>query len=571
MNTRSNKKIENSEHKYINSKTKSKIPTKSKVQNPPNLATSIETDLKIASSKEVSELQKRKKVLMLGWEFPPVINGGLGVACLGISKGLSRFVDLTVILPKSDPAFIVQNVELIGLNNLDLRELLKKENYEARKRIQEQEVHPESGFSENKTPENGEKMINTYIDPVTEYDTFADTEYVNIQIDPYYHPFKDITDQDSYLQNFTRTSKNAEEGTSNENEKINNEELQNRRVSSVFAFANRGSREVYDEEGEELQTEDLMIEKFLHAFRDGELYGEDVIQKVILYSKYVLKIAQRKDFDIIYAHDWMTFLAGLEVKAKTGKPLALHVHALDYDRGGPDSKGWIFELEKYAMENADLIMPVSNYTASVITGHYGINSKKVSAVHNGADHVEVVKGQKGFPEKLVLFLGRVTGQKGPEFFLEVASKVFASYPKVRFVVAGTGDRLKRLIETGAFRQIGHKFHFTGFLTKEKVHRLLGMTDVYCMPSVSEPFGLSALEAAQFGVPMVISKQSGVAEVLGGALSADYWDVNLMAEQIIKLLKSKRLSSKVVKQSLIDMEKLTWDIAAAKIYDNFYRY
>ncbi|MDQ3395318.1 MAG: glycosyltransferase family 4 protein [Bacteroidota bacterium] len=529
---------------------------------------------------------------MLGWEFPPVINGGLGVACLGLSKGLSKFVDLTVILPKSDPTFIVENVALIGLNNIDLRQILKQD----KKVNQQQNIsvdnatkgHEEIGplVEEIVTqPDSAQPKYNIKVrdleqgkdqDPVTEYDTFAITEYVDIQIDPYHHVNKEIYEESTYIINLaTKIGMGSGEegvtGPENPAQPI----VAAREHKSVFANAAVPSKESFQEEHEAIEQEGgavepdhLMIENFLHAFRDGELYGEDVIQKVILYSKYVLKIAAKKDFDIIYAHDWMTFLAGIEVKAKTGKPLALHVHALDYDRGGPDSKGWIFELEKFAMENADLIMPVSNYTASVVTGHYGIDPKKVFAVHNGADPVDVFSEEKGFPEKLVLFLGRVTGQKGPEFFLEVASKVFENYPKVRFVVAGTGDKLKRLIETGSYREIGHKFHFTGFLNKEKVHKLLAMTDVYCMPSVSEPFGLTALEAAQFGVPMVISKQSGVSEVLGGALSADYWDVNLMAEHIISLLKSKRLSSKVVKQSNEDLKNLTWDIAAEKIYNNF---
>ncbi len=436
----------------------------------------------------------KKKVLMLGWEFPPVINGGLGVACLGLSKALSEFVELTVILPKSDPHFIVENVELIGLNNIDLKKILKasKESF------------------------------------TTQYDTFAETSYVDIDIDPYLHISETIGQE---------TNRHTESTTK----------------STTIA---------------DVETEDLMIEKFLHVFRDGELYGQDVIQKVIYYSKYVLRLAAEKDFDIIYAHDWMTFLAGLELKARMNKPLVLHVHALDYDRGGPESKGWIFDLEKYAMENADLILPVSEYTASVIANHYHIDPAKITPVHNGADEVNVYKVEKGFPEKLVLFLGRVTGQKGPEFFLEVASKVYENYPKVRFVVAGTGDRLKRMIESGAYKEIGHKFHFTGFLDKEKVHHLLAMTDVYCMPSVSEPFGLSALEAAQFGIPMVISKQSGVAEVLSGALSADYWDTDLMADHILALLKSKRLANQVVKMSNNDLKNLSWKDAAKKVNSAF---
>lgn len=439
---------------------------------------------------------------MLGWEFPPVINGGLGVACLGIAKSLADYVDLTIILPKTDPEFIVENVGLIGLNNIDLKALLQNEK--------------------NTVERQSTKTA-------TAYDTFSEAKYININFDPYFN----LSSSDTRVEQ----TKHAHTGE----------------VTS---------------EAEKILKEELIIEEFLNAFRDGELYGKDVIQKVILYSKYVLKLVQHREFDIIYAHDWMTFLAGIEVKFRTGKPLALHVHALDYDRGGPDSRGWIYDLEKYAMQHADVIIPVSEYTGDIIAGHYGIERSKIFPVHNGVDVVDVYREEKAFPEKLVLFLGRVTGQKGPEFFLEVASNVFEKYKKVRFVVAGTGDRLKRLIETGAYRQIGHKFHFTGFLDKEKVHKLLAMADVYCMPSVSEPFGLSALEAAQFGIPMVISKQSGAAEVLKGALKADYWDVELMAEHITSLLESKRLTNKVVKQGFEDLKSLSWTHSATKIMSAF---
>ncbi len=437
---------------------------------------------------------------MLGWEFPPVINGGLGVACLGIAKSLSEYVDLTIILPKTDPEFVVDKVGLIGLNNIDLRALLQSE-----------------------------KIVKDSQTTKTAYDTFSEAKYINLNFDPY----------------FNLTS-----------EETNTERTKHTHTGEVIT------------EAEKVLKEELIIEEFLNAFHHGELYGKDVIQKVILYSKYVLRIVNEREFDIIYAHDWMTFLAGIEVKFRTGKPLALHVHALDYDRGGPDSRGWIYDLEKYAMQHADVIIPVSEYTGDIIAGHYGIDRAKIFPVHNGVDVVEAYREEKAFPEKLVLFLGRVTGQKGPEFFLEVASNVFEKYKKVRFVVAGTGDRLKRLIETGAYRQIGHKFHFTGFLDKEKVHKLLAMADVYCMPSVSEPFGLSALEAAQFGIPMVISKQSGAAEVLRGALKADYWDVELMAAHITSLLESKRLVNKVVKQGFEDLESLSWDHSATKILAAF---
>jgi len=304
----------------------------------------------------------------------------------------------------------------------------------------------------------------------------------------------------------------------------------------------------------------------LESFKTGELYGSDLGSKVVEFSKIAAKMAMLETFDVIHAHDWMTFLAGVEVKKATGKPLVVHVHALQYDRAGADARGWIYEIEKYGMEEADCVVPVSHYTGLIISSYYGIDAAKIRPVHNGAHPVEVFTMKKKFPEKLVLFLGRLTSQKGPEFFLETASRVIAQNPNVRFVVAGTGDKLRPLIESGAFRGLGGHFHFTGFLDKDKVNDLLSMTDVYCMPSVSEPFGLSALEAAQFGIPAVISKQSGVAEVLKGALKADFWDVELMAKHINDLLSDDELRERVVEQAKHDIAASTWDAAGAKVVE-----
>ena len=266
----------------------------------------------------------------------------------------------------------------------------------------------------------------------------------------------------------------------------------------------------------------------------------------------------------------MTF-AGVEIKKHTGKPLAVHVHSLSYDRSGPDSRGWVYDIEKYGMQEADIVIPVSDYTGDIVVHHFGIDRNKVFPVHNGVDLVDAYKQDKSFPEKLVLFLGRITLQKGPEIFLEIASKVLKETDNVRFVMAGTGDKLKRIIESGSYKNVGNKFHFTGFLDKEKVNSLLSQADVYCMPSVSEPFGLSALEAAQFGIPAVISKQSGVAEVLKGALKADFWDVDLMAEHISCLLNDSEVKDSVVENSYKDLRGLTWDSASEKIIDVFSNY
>ena len=419
----------------------------------------------------------RLRVLKLGWEFPPLINGGLGVACLGLSQALAKHVDLRVIVPRSAPDASFDGFQLTGLNNLRIEELQSVEGH-------------------------------------YRYESFAQIDRVPIHLDPY------------------DTSETTVE-------------------------------QIRMEPGGEIKFSQTTRNQ-LEQFKMGELYGADLGTKVVEFSKIAAKLALLTDFDIVHAHDWMTFLAGVEVKKATGKPLVLHVHASQYDRAGADARGWIYDIEKYGMEEADAVIPVSRYTGQVCAGHYGIDPAKIHPVHNGAEPVRVFSTRKKFPEKLVLFLGRLTAQKGPEFFLEIASKVLDVNKNVRFVMAGTGERLKPLIESGAFRGLGGYFHFTGFLNKEKVNELLSMTDIYCMPSVSEPFGLSALEAAQFGIPAVISKQSGVAEVLKGALKADFWDVELMAKHIIDLLEDDELRERVVKQAEQDMASSTWDAAAEKV-------
>lgn len=427
----------------------------------------------------------RKKVMMLGWEFPPVINGGLGVACLGLAKAMRQHVDLSIILPKSDPNYVVEQVELIGLNNLTL-----------------QEIHDYQAYT-------------------TAYSIFEDVTFIQAEISAY----------GSDPQRVTTPEKNVS-------------------ISS------------------KTDVKTTQLKQDLALFEFGDLYGNDLIDRVRQYAHYVVQVAKDKEFDVIWAHDWMTYLAGVELKKATGKPLVIHVHATTYDRGGEQARGWVYDIEKYGMLNADAILPVSEYTGKVCVEHFGADSSKITPIHNGVEWVDTFKEKKSFPETLVLFLGRITGQKGPEKFLEIADQVIQKNKKVRFVMAGSGDQLKRIIETGAFKHIGDKFHFTGFLNKQKVNRLLAMTDIYCMPSVSEPFGLSALEAAQFGIPVIISKQSGAAEVMSGALKTDFWDVDLTAQYILDLMEDKEFAGRVVEAGFNDLKNLTWENAASKIMQVF---
>lgn len=251
-------------------------------------------------------------------------------------------------------------------------------------------------------------------------------------------------------------------------------------------------------------TKTRQIVEVHNQFSRSDLYGVDVFEKVNYYSEIVKRIAANLSFDIIHVHDWMTCPAGIMLKEVSGKPLVLHIHSLTYDRLGPEKIDWIYKIEK-ALRKANMIIPVSQYTGNIIHEFYKISPRKIFPVHNGIENVKPFKSEKNFPEKLILFLGRVTMQKGPEFFLEAATRIIENNEKVRFVVAGKGDKLQEIIESGAYSELSHKIHFTGFLKRSEVQYILSITDIFCMPSVSEPFGLTALEAVQFGIPVILSK------------------------------------------------------------------
>jgi hypothetical protein len=280
-------------------------------------------------------------------------------------------------------------------------------------------------------------------------------------------------------------------------------------------------------------------------------------------------MALEMDFDVIHAHDWITYPAAVRIKEMTGKPLVVHVHSLETDRVGEKAKGdWnrVFEVELKGMQKADRVIPVSRYTQDCATEHYGIAEEKFYPVHNAIDPAETFRVPNLSGEKLVLFLGRVTFQKGPEFMVETAYKLLQVYPNVMFFVAGVGDMMDDLKKKVLERGIDHKFVFAGFLSKTNVRKILAQADVYFMPSVSEPFGLSALEAAQFDVPCVISRQSGVAEVLPNALNADFWDTETFANYIYGLLNYEGIRKDMVNRTRKDIAQLTWDDSARDVME-----
>ncbi len=298
-------------------------------------------------------------------------------------------------------------------------------------------------------------------------------------------------------------------------------------------------------------------------------YGANLMEEVARYAMVGATIAmQRKDeFDVIHAHDWLTYLAGIAAKQLTGKPLVIHVHATSFDRASDDKIDTrVFDLEKRGMEAADKVIAVSELTRNIVINRYGIDPDKVVAVHNAVDFSgrENLEVERNVKDKVVTFLGRVTYQKGPEYFIEAAAKVLKRCNNVRFVMAGSGDMLNRCIRHVARLGISDRFHFTGFLRGVEVQKMFALSDVYVMPSISEPFGISPLEAMQTNVPSIISKQSGCAEILNYALKVDFWDVDAMSDAIYGLLNYPAISALAARCGYEEVNSLKWNNAAAKV-------
>lgn len=295
-------------------------------------------------------------------------------------------------------------------------------------------------------------------------------------------------------------------------------------------------------------------------------YTENLMKEVDEYALVAAQIASEYDFDIIHAHDWLTYKAGIAAKKISGKPLVVHIHATEHDRSGENNlNDVVYGLEKYGMSEADAVCAVSDLTRKIVIEKYGIPAEKVYTLHNAVEpNVKKVVREKFVKEKIVTFLGRVTYQKGPEYFVESAKKVLEKDPNVRFVLAGDGDLMPKVIEHVAELGISDRFHFTGFLRGEEIDQMFGMSDVYVMPSISEPFGISPLEAMRAYVPVVISKQSGVAEVLTHAVKTDFWDVDAMADSIYGILHYPALAAFFSKYGKEDVDNLKWEHVAAKL-------
>ena len=298
-------------------------------------------------------------------------------------------------------------------------------------------------------------------------------------------------------------------------------------------------------------------------------YGTNLMEEISRYALVAGTIASQYDFDVIHAHDWLTYYAGIAAKKVSGKPLVAHIHATEFDRTGENVNSIVYDIERAGMMAADRVIAVSNLTRKIVINKYGIDSHKVFTVHNAIEPVdkpEVLNINKAVPEKVVTFLGRITFQKGPEYFVETAHKVLQKDRNVRFVMAGSGDMLNKMIRRAAQLKIADRFHFTGFLRGEAVDRMFALSDVFVMPSISEPFGLVPLEAMRTNVPVIVSKQSGVAEILKHAIKVDFWDVDGTADAIYGILHYSALAKTFIKYGKDEVDNLKWEYAAVKIMD-----
>lgn len=409
------------------------------------------------------------KVLMLGWEYPPHIAGGLGTACEGLTKALASLgLKIKFVVPA-----------LYGSENAPHMELMSSEQLASKVEISKSRV---------------------------------DLEKIRLLtfLSPYQRP-------EEYI-----------ECKSNE---------------SIFTrLIGENSRQ-------------------LSSKYDGSLFDH-----VISFSNQIIFASLQCDFDIIHAHDWMTFPAAVALKEKTLKPLVVHLHSLEFDRVGHSGNSMIVDAERLGLEKSDRVIAVSHYTKRMIEKHYGIDPNKIEVVHNGIYPKGERQSHRGnfTNKKIVLFLGRVTFQKGPDYFVEMAKRVIPNVPDVMFVMAGSGDMLSGLIEKVEHEGLSENFTFTGFLRGEEVENIFKLASLYVMPSVSEPFGLTALEAIACDTPVIMSKQSGVAEVIHNAFKVDFWDIEKMSDIVINGLIHDELRADMITMAKTELERIRWDMSAEKV-------
>ena len=450
------------------------------------------------------------KILMLGWEYPPVKSGGLGTACYGLTKELAALGhDIIFVAP-----FAVVSDKSRHLNLLNLSKYkIKQDSVSLKDRI----------LSQFKLTEEMKKHI-TY-------------EFITSLLNPY---LSEETYRKKYSQElmelgrYLRSKKN---------------------LSKIFRTIDNYELE-YNENSDSVDTK--------------QIYGENLLQEVYEYAIKAERVALQYDFDIIVAHDWMTFEAAVRIKQLTGKPFCAHIHATEFDRTGGNVNQLIYDLEKLGLDEADLVIANSHFTKDGCIKYFQTNPRKIIPIHLAIDKEDVLAaGSSAFDinktgrEKFVLFLGRLTMQKGPEYFLRAAAKAVKFYPELRFIIAGHGEKFSALVELASQLKISDKVFFTGFLQGEDIQRVLSKADLFVMSSVTEPFGLVALEAIKANVPCIVSKTSGVSEILHHVFKVDFWDTQEIANQMVNIMRYPALAQTMRENAAYEAEAYTWSWTAQR--------
>ncbi len=484
------------------------------------------------------------KVLMLGWEFPPHISGGLGTACYGLTRGLEHHgVDVTFVMPRAHGDEDTRYVDLVGCADLRVPWVAHERTVG-------------SSASSSGDPREFEAVCERADGTALGVDGRAADAIVRSL---------EILTVDSMLSPYLGEAEYARRYAA----RMEHESREGVRSTAATQLTTLW-RALINIEG--LQETGEQLDRIVRGESTLEFsgrYGPDLMTEVARYALAVAEIARTREFDVVHAHDWMTYAAGMIASAVSSKPLVVHMHASEFDRSGENVNPRIHELEKLGLFGSDLVVCVSHYTASIMRDRYGVDPRKLRVVHNAVTHREqqnAIHWRKAIDEPIVLFLGRVTFQKGPDYFLEAAARVVAIEPKVKFVMAGSGDMLPSMVERAARLGLARNLHFTGFLRGSDVERMYAMADIYVMPSVSEPFGISPLEAMALDVPVIVSRQSGVSEILRNALKVDFWDVDDLANKILGLLKYRALQEQLRDDGREEVRAIRWDYPAGLVRD-----
>jgi glycosyltransferase involved in cell wall biosynthesis len=483
------------------------------------------------------------KILMLGWEYPPHISGGLGTACEGLTTAVaSRGIEIDFLVPRLFGEEDAPHMRLLGAAS-------------AEPMAQDESPPPDT------TAKHWAELIAAEPALATDPIFVAAVEAASAGLPPQsaaaIHTLRVPAMLKPYLSQATYR-----------------ELIASGAISEIALSQISGSQIVRPVPGPP-ET----VSRLEHAHvpggdlplteqpATGAHYGHDLFAEVARYAMAATRRVAGQKYDLVHAHDWMTFPAGIEIARRAGAPLIVHVHSLEYDRAGYGADRDIVSVERQGLEQATRVIAVSYYTRSLINRVHGTPLDKISVVHNGVyarETVEAYTEQRGSKGPVVLFLGRVTFQKGPEYFVQAAARVLEHVPDAVFVMAGSGDMLPRMKSMVEELGITKSFRFPGFVRGAELERTFSTADVYVMPSVSEPFGIAPLEAMSYDRPVIVSKQSGVSEVLQNALKVDFWDVDKLASQIVALLELPELRRVIVERAREEIRHIHWDAAAEKL-------